>query len=54
MSTHAEEAWFELVPQAMIEFDERGFVLRSNIACRRLLGESSNTCTASPTQAVSG
>jgi len=35
----ADDPWFDLIPQGLIEFDERGRVLRSNPASHRLLGE---------------
>jgi PAS domain S-box-containing protein len=38
MTTRADDAWFDLVPQALIEFDIHGCVLRSNAALRGLLG----------------
>ncbi|RTL33325.1 MAG: PAS domain S-box protein [Burkholderiales bacterium] len=35
---HAEDAWFDLVPLALIEFNEHGRVLRANSALSALLG----------------
>lgn len=35
---HADDAWFDLVPVALIEFNEHGRVLRANSALSALLG----------------
>lgn len=35
---HTDDAWFDLVPMALIEFNEHGRVLRSNSALSALLG----------------
>ncbi len=35
---HVEDAWFDLVPLALIEFNEHGRVLRANSALSALLG----------------
>lgn len=35
---HADDAWFDLVPLALIEFNEHGRVLRANSALSALLG----------------
>ena len=40
MNLRADEAWFDLVPQAMVEFDENGRLLRSNAAFAALLGKA--------------
>ncbi|HET8870482.1 MAG TPA: PAS domain S-box protein [Aquabacterium sp.] len=37
-AVHVDDAWFDLVPLAMLEFNEHGKVLRSNAALARLLG----------------
>ncbi|MDE2400348.1 MAG: PAS domain S-box protein [Burkholderiales bacterium] len=39
MTPRSDDAWFELVPQALLEFDEQGCVLRSNATFRQLLGD---------------
>ncbi|RZI81563.1 MAG: PAS domain S-box protein [Rubrivivax sp.] len=40
MPLRADDAWFDLVPQALLEFDEHGRVLRGNAALATLLGKS--------------
>jgi len=40
MPHRADDAWFDLVPQALIEFDEHGRLLRSNAALAALLGRT--------------
>ncbi len=39
-AVHADDAWFDLVPLAMLEFNEHGQVQRSNAALSRLLGHA--------------
>ncbi|HET8695584.1 MAG TPA: PAS domain S-box protein [Aquabacterium sp.] len=39
-AVHVDDAWFDLVPLALLEFNEHGKVLRSNAALARLLGYS--------------
>ncbi|MGE5450845.1 MAG: PAS domain S-box protein [Acidobacteriota bacterium] len=35
---HVDDAWFDLVPLALLEFNEHGKVIRSNAALTRLIG----------------
>lgn len=38
-AVHVDDAWFDLVPLAMLEFNEHGKVIRSNAALTALLGQ---------------
>ncbi|MDI1258642.1 MAG: PAS domain-containing protein [Polaromonas sp.] len=40
MSNRLDDAWFDLVPQALVEFDEHGRLLRSNAAFATLMGKA--------------
>ena len=40
MSNRLNDAWFDLVPQALVEFDEHGRLLRSNAAFATLMGKA--------------
>lgn len=58
-AVHVDDAWFDLVPLAMLEFTEHGKVIRTNAALTRLLGHpipagANLAHTAAPLQRLCG